>query len=249
MPLIQRLSLDLVMTALILLEFAYRLTGSTTHELIGVSMLTLLVIHGAWNWRWFAALGKGRYAGAPLRIVSTTINALLLTAAWLMVASGVLNSELLFALTQVELDLLPRGLHTAAAYGFLMLIGVHLGMHWKMIMAETGKLAGGSAVFLPPRLRSASLPVAAVAIAAYGVVASFERSVLSRLTAYYSFGNWEFDESIAGFFAQYVAIVGLYAVLTHYGLRIFSSRSRSTRPATARATRPVARCCWCRSRG
>ena len=243
MPLIQRLSLDLVMTALILLEFAYRLTGSTTHELIGVSMLTLLVIHGAWNWRWFAALGKGRYAAR--RVASTTINALLLTAALLMVVSGVLNSELLFSLTQVELDLLPRGLHTAAAYGFLMLIGVHLGMHWKMIMAETGKLAGGSAVFLPPRLRSASLPVAAVAIAAYGVVASFERSVLSRLTAYYSFGDWEFDESIVGFFAQYVAIVGLYAVLTHYGLRIFRQQSRSTCAAKARA---VAHCCGCRSR-
>ena len=246
MPFVQRLSLDLVMTALILLEFAYRLTGSTVHELIGVSLLTLLVIHGAWNWRWLAALCKGRYAAR--RVASTTINALLLTAALLMVVSGVLNSELLFSLTQVELDLLPRELHTAAAYGFLILIGVHLGMHWKMIMAETGKLAGGSAVFLPPWLRSASLQVAAIAIAAYGVVASFERSVFLRLTAYYSFGNWEFDESIVGFFAQYVAIVGLYAVLTHYGLRIFRQQSRSTRAATARATRPVARCCWCRSR-
>ena len=246
MPLVQRLSLDLVMTALILIEFAYRLTGSTVHELIGVSLLALLVIHGAWNWRWFVALGKGRYAAR--RVASTTINALLLTAALLMMVSGVLNSELLFALTQVELDLLPRELHTAAAYWFLILIGVHLGMHWKMIMAETGKLAGGSAVFLPPRLRWASLPAAAIAIAAYGVVASFERSVFSRLTAYYSFGNWEFDESIVGFFAQYVAIVGLYAVLTHYGLWIFRQQSRSTRAATARATRPVARCCWCRSR-
>lgn len=247
MPLVQRLSLDLVMTALILLEFAYRLTGSTVHELIGVSLLTLLVIHGVWNWRWLAALCKGRYAAR--RVASTTINALLLTAALLMVASGVLNSELLFSLTQVDLDLLPRELHTAAAYGFLILIGVHLGMHWKMIMSETGKLAGGSAVFLPPRLRWASLQVAAIAIAAYGVVASFERSVFLRLTAYYSFGNWEFDESIVGLFAQYVAIVGLYAVLTHYGLWIFSSRSRSTRPATARATRPMTRCCGCRSRG
>lgn len=247
MPLVQRLSLDLVMTALILLEFAYRLTGSTVHELIGVSLLTLLVIHGAWNWRWLAALCKGRYAAR--RVASTTINALLLTAALLMVASGVLNSELLFSLTQVDLDLLPRELHTAAAYGVLILIGVHLGMHWKMIMAETGKLAGGSAVFLPPRLRWASLQVAAIAIAAYGVVASFERSVFLRLTAYYSFGNWEFDESIVGFFAQYVAIVGLYAVLTHYGLRIFRQRSRSTSAATARATSPVARCSGCRSRG
>jgi len=246
MPLIKRLSLDLVMTALILLEFAYRLTGSTVHELIGVSMLAPFVVHGAWNWRWFVALGKGRYAA--LRVASTTLNALLLAAALLTVVSGVLNSELLFALTQVELDLLPRELHTAAAYWVLILSGVHLGMHWKPIMAEASKLGADVAdAFLPQRLRGASLQVAALVVAAYGVVASFERSVWSRLTAYYSFGNWEFDESVVGFFAQYVAIVGLYAVLAHYALRFF--RSRSTRPWPARTKHRITRSCWCRARG
>ena len=248
MPFVQRLSLDLVMTALILLEFAYRLTGSTVHELIGVSLLTLLVIHGAWNWRWLAALCKGRYAAR--RVASTTINALLLTAALLMVVSGVLNSELLFSLTQVELDLLPRELHTATAYWFLILVGVHLGMHWKMVMAEASKLTGGAWRSVPSPLRALVLNAISASIAAYGVFASFARSVFSRLTAYYSFGNLEVDESILGFFAQYAAIVGLYAMLTYQAQRFFKSRSRSPRPSPPpRTRRLIARSCWCRSRG
>ena len=84
--LITRLSLDLIMTLLILLEFAYRLIGSTLHELIGLLMFTLIIVHGSWNWRWFATLLKGKYA--VLRIVSVTINALLLITGLLMMVSG-----------------------------------------------------------------------------------------------------------------------------------------------------------------
>jgi hypothetical protein len=241
--LIKRLSLDVVMTALILVEFAYRLTGSTLHELIGMSMFTLFIVHGAWNRRWFAALLKGRYAG--LRAVSVTINVLLLIAVVLLILSGVLNSDLLFSLVEVEFDLLPRELHTASAYWFLILLGVHLGMHWQTIMAEARKLAGGSWAYLPASLRTAALQVIAATISAYGVFASFARSVFSRLTAYYSFGNVEVDESMLGFFAQYAAIVGLYAVMTYQALQLFKSRSRSPRLSRADAlTRN-----WRRSRG
>ena len=228
-----RLSLDLVMTLLILLEFAYRLTGSTLHELIGLAMLCLFIVHGAWNWRWFVALGKGRYAAQ--RLASTTINALLLVAVLLMMASGVLNSDLLYSLTQVELDLLPRELHTAAAYWLLILVGVHLGMHWKTVMAEARKLAGGAWDSLPSPLRALSMNVISAGLVTYGIFASFARSVFSRLTAYYSFGNSEVDESMVEFFAQYAAIVGLYAVLTYQALRFFKNRSRSSNRSSVRA--------------
>ena len=246
--LITRLSLDLIMTLLILLEFAYRLIGSTLHELIGLSMFTLIIVHGNWNWRWFAMLLKGKYA--VLRIVSVTINTLLLITGLLMMVSGVLNSDLLFSLTQVELDLLPRELHTATAYWFLILVGVHLGMHWKMVMAEASKLTGGAWSSVPSPLRALVLNAISASIAAYGVFASFARSVSSRLTAYYSFDNLEVDESILGFFAQYAAIVGLYAMLTYQAQRFFKSRSRSPRPSPPpRTRRLIARSCWCRSRG
>jgi len=243
-----RLSLDLVMTLLILFEFAYRLTGSTLHELIGLAMLSLFIVHGTWNWRWFTTLLKGRYAG--LRIVSVTINTLLLVTVVLMMASGVLNSDLLFSLTHIELELLPRELHTAAAHWFLILMGVHLGMHWRMIMAEARKLAGGAWTYWPSPLRTArtlSLHVISASIAAYGIFASFARSVFARLTAYYSFGNLEVDESILAFFAQYAAIVGLYAVLTYQALQIFKNRSCSISPSSVRCLPRIE--CRCRSRG
>lgn len=220
----KRLSLDLLMVVLILLEFAYQFTGSTAHELIGLSMLSLFIVHGAWNWRWFANLLKGKYAG--LRVASMAINVLLLIAVSLMIVSGLLNSHLLFSLFQIELDLLPRELHTASAYWLLILMGVHLGMHWTMIMNEIRKLAGASWAAWPLPLRAATLHVLAASLAIYGVFASFERDVFSRLTAYFSFGDRGADEPILGFFLQYLAIVGLYGFLTYHALRLFKNRSR-----------------------
>lgn len=32
-------------------------------------------------------------------------------------------------------------LHTAATYGSLILMSIHLGIHWKMILTEAGKMA------------------------------------------------------------------------------------------------------------
>lgn len=220
----KRLSLDLLMVVLILLEFAYAFTGSTVHELIGLSMLSLFVVHGAWNGRRFANLFKGKYGG--LRVASMAINVLLLIAVSLMIISGLLNSDILFSLLKIELDLLPRELHTASAYWLLLLMGVHLGMHWTMIMNETRKLAGVPWVSLPLPLRTAALHLLAASLAIYGVFASFERDVFSRLTAYFSFGDRGADEPILGFFLQYVAIVGLYGFLTYHALQFFKNRSR-----------------------
>ena len=223
--LIQRLLLDLVMVALVLLEFAYRLTGSTVHELVGLSMLTLFVVHGAWNWRWFTTLFKGEYGG--LRIVSMAVNVLLLITVTLMIVSGLLNSDLLFSLWQIEFDLLPRELHTASAYWLLTLMSVHLGMHWKMVMAEARKLSGRAWTSLPLPLRTGLLHVVSASIAGYGVLATIERNVLARMTAYYSFGSGELDEPMLGFVLQFVAIVGLHCYLTYWSVQLFKRRSSS----------------------
>ena len=217
--LIKRLSLDAFMTALILLEFALQLTGSTVHELIGISMLSFFIVHAKWNWQWFLSLFKGRYSG--VRRTSLTVNVLLLAAASMMMVSGLLNSNLLFSILNIEFELLSREFHTAAAYWFLILMAVHLGLHWRMVMAEARNLAGfcgGS------RLRPAPLRAVTAIIAAYGVRASVERNLLGKLTAYYSFDHWDFKESIVGFFAQYIAIVGLYACLAYCTLRFFQRR-------------------------
>jgi hypothetical protein len=225
-----RLLLDAAMTALILLEFAYQLVGNTVHELIGILTLVMFVVHAKWNWQWFLSLFRGRYTG--FRRASVTINVLLLVAAVMMMVSGLLHSNILHSFFGVEFELLSREFHTTAAYWFLVLLAVHLGMHWVMVMAEARNLAGS----VPSRFRTVVLQSIAAIIAAYGIHAIVERRILYKLAAYFSFDYWNFDDSILGFFAQYASVIGLFAYLTHNALRFFKSRTRLNRASHLSAT-------------
>lgn len=243
--LLKRLALDAFMLALILLEFAYGLTGSMVHELIGLAMLQLFLLHGGLNWQWISSLLKGRYNA--FRMLNVSVNALLLIASLVMMVSGMVNSELLFSATGVELELIPREVHTAAAYWFLILMAVHLGLHWKMVLSEARSLAG---LAEPSRLGRLALKLSAAGIVVAGVQSSFARGVLGKLTAYYSFDYWDFDASIAGFFLQYLAIVGLYATLAYYALPLFKRREQSLRQTGLTLLATLTGCdkCKCLSR-
>ena len=67
---------DIAMTVLLLCLMAYQVTGEMAHEWIGMGMTVLIIIHQILNRKWYGALFKGKYR--PYRILSTTLNILLL---------------------------------------------------------------------------------------------------------------------------------------------------------------------------
>ena len=71
-----RLSVDIGMTVLLFVLMAYQLTGQFAHEWAGAVMLVLFAAHHLLNRQWFLSLGKGKYA--PLRVIQTAVDALLL---------------------------------------------------------------------------------------------------------------------------------------------------------------------------
>lgn len=217
--LLARLALDLAMLGLILLSFAYQLTGNTLHEVLGFVLFSLLAAHTVLNRRWYGALFKGRQS--PRRLINSAITLALLVLMTLLLLSGITNSHLLPAFVRVDGGLLSRQLHTWTAYWSLILASIHLGLHWKMVMAEARKILRPS---LPPLLGPLALRALAVMLAAFGIQASIERALYAKLTAAASFDYWDFEASVVGFFAQYLAIMGMYICLTHYTLKLFQKR-------------------------
>jgi hypothetical protein len=56
-----RLAIDLTMTILMLVAMAYRITGNTIHEVVGVFLFVLFIVHNILNRRWYKAIAKGKY--------------------------------------------------------------------------------------------------------------------------------------------------------------------------------------------
>ncbi|BBB92555.1 MAG TPA: DUF4405 domain-containing protein [Methylomusa anaerophila] len=215
-----KLIIDLIMTVLILIAMACRLTGTTIHELLGVSLFVLFAIHNILNWRWYKSLLKGRYN--TLRIFHTVVNLLLLITILALLLSGVMLSRTVFAFLNLNGGLFARKLHMLFTYWGFILISVHLGMHWGMIMDAVRKKAKLTSA---NRSRTLALQIMAVLLALYGVYAFFSREIGAKLILYYTFDFWNYDQSPAIFFVDYLSIMGLCVCVTYYTVKLLQRNS------------------------
>ena len=156
-----KIVIDILMTAALLLLMPYGLLGEAYHEWIGTGMLLLFVAHHVLNRKWMGSLRKGKYT--PFRILQTVIVlAVLLTMLGSMI-SGILLSRHAFPFVDVHGVAMPaRNVHMVCAYWNLVLMSLHLGLHWSILIGVAGKRFQN-----PSAVRMGSARIAGVAIAAY----------------------------------------------------------------------------------
>jgi Domain of unknown function (DUF4405) len=206
-----RLVLDVAAAAALLVALAYYWLDNTAHEVIGTGMFVLLGAHGAFHRRWFGEVtGKQRHRAGRVNLALTL---LLLIAMVVLLASGLLISRTVFGSMALTDIVRARQLHMLAAHWVVLLVGVHIGLRWTIVM---GALRRGLRLSAASRTRTAVLRVLAVGIALYGVQASFEMLVGSKLLLLPVLDLWDFDASTPRFFWNYLSIIGLYATLMHY---------------------------------
>ncbi|MBY2924048.1 DUF4405 domain-containing protein [Rhizobium leguminosarum] len=208
-----RLVLDFTAAGLLLAALAYWWLDNTSHELIGTSMFILLLSHNVFNRRWWARLPKVERGKRSFLTIASNISIALSISALLV--TSLLISRSVFAFLPVSGRPTAREIHILAAYWVFILAAAHLGLHWSMIMAVIGRLLRVGA---PNPIRTASLRVAASAIAAWGIHSLFVMGIGDRLIARPSIDFWDFQESTIGFFLHHIAILGTCACAAHYAV-------------------------------
>jgi hypothetical protein len=112
--------------------------------------------------------------------------------------------------------MLLRQIHTTAAYWGLLLISVHVGLHWRAPKADSTMSA--KIVFR----------TLAVLIAAFGVWAFLDRDMFSKLFLGFSFDYWPEERPIILFFMEHLSIMGVYVFVTYYVLKLLAYKNRRT---------------------
>ena len=134
--------IDLLMTVLLLLLMAYQITGQELHEWFGAGELLLFLLHNILNMKWYGNLFKGKYR-LP-RIIQTIVNFGVLITMLCLGFSGIVLSRHVFAALSIHGPMATaRMMHLAASYWGFVLMSVHLGLHWSMILGMCRKLTGG----------------------------------------------------------------------------------------------------------
>lgn len=216
--------IDGLMAVFMILLLGRSFTGNTNHELIGISMISLFALHLILNIRWFANLKKiiHNSGNSLLNVLWLIINGLLLIDMVLLCVSAVITSEEVFSFLKIGYSRPWRFVHQAAAYAGYILMSVHLGMHWQMIMSSVSK---SGRLKKTGKWRGRLLRCAVVFLIVGGISASFRREIGGKFT-YYMEGREKREEVeedyIGNLFFDYICISAIYVASAHYSIKLMN---------------------------
>lgn len=208
-----KILIDIAMIIMLPVLMAYLLVGEKIHEWVGTVMFFLFISHHILNYYWLKNITKGRYD--KIRILRTIINACLMIIMLMLVISGVVMSKYVF----VELPFgggigKVRLIHLLASHWGLVLMSLHLGLHWSIFMEIAKKRIGKRTVHL------SIMRVTAIIIFVYGIYAFHKRQVGSYLFLTNQFVFFDRNEPLQYFFLDYLGIMGVFTCLGYYLTKI-----------------------------
>ena len=214
---IARRTLDIAMAVLTLIlmggnglfynAFGEVLDSGLVHEILGVVLFVLWVIHIVWNRAWIKGMLKGKYN--TLRIVRTIINAGVIVCVLFLMISGVMLSNHVFAWLGIESGAsFARNAHMLASHWYLVFVSLHIGLHLSLFIR--GKVATGITLVL----------------AAYGIYAFVARSLWKYLTLQQPFFFLNLERGYMLFALDYIAIMALFAMAMSLAMKAMVYNSR-----------------------
>ncbi len=180
--------------------FGEVLDSGLVHEILGVVLFVLWIVHIIWNRAWIKGILKGKYNA--LRIVRTIINAGVIVCVLFLMISGVMLSNYVFTWFCIESGAnFARNAHMLASHWYLVFVSLHIGLHLSLFIH--GKVATGITL----------------ALAAYGIYAFVARGLWKYLTLQQPFFFLDLERGYLLFALDYIAIMAMFASLVAVTMR------------------------------
>lgn len=217
-----KIVLDIIMSIALLFLMAFQVTGDMYHEWIGSGMLVLFVVHNCLNIGWYKTIFKGKYSAQ--RILRTLVNLLVLAAIIITGYSGIVMSRFVFDFLPISGGMATaRKLHLAGAYWAFVLMSVHLGMHWSLMIsrfyAKGDKEQKGSAVWKTNTGKTGIiwlLRLVAAAIAVYGAFLFGQAEIYRNMFLQNEFAILDFETPAVLLILQNLAMMATWVFIGHY---------------------------------
>ena len=213
---ILKIVVDIGMTVMLLLLMTYELIGEAAHEWLGIGMFVLFVIHHILNRKWSRCVFKGKYT--LFRIwQAVLVIGVLITMTGSMYGGVILSKHALSFLPIKGGRGFAREIHMVSAYCGFVLMSLHLGLHWSMMMGMAKQL-----VKEIPTAGKWVLHGIVALIAGYGVYAFIRREIGHYMFLQNQYVFFDFEEPLIFFLADYMAVMALFVWVSHYfskGLR------------------------------
>lgn len=209
--LLLKILIDIGMTICLLLLMPYSLLSETAHEWIGMVMLVLFGVHHISNRKWLASIAKGKYT--VLRTIQTALVLIMLVLMTGSMLSGILLSNYIFKIIKLSgTYMMARQVHMFCAYWGLIIMSLHLGIHWNMVVIMISRLFKK-----PSAMRKWIVRIIAIVVAGYGVYAFGRRQIGDYLLMKMHFVFYDYEEGVVPFLIDYLAVMIFIAFIGYYG--------------------------------
>ena len=202
-----KVGIDILMTVLLLFLMGYQFWGDAAHEWAGAGMFALFIVHHLLNVNWHKNLLRGKYN--PSRILTLVIDILLFADMSGLMISGLMLSNHVFAFLDISGGIsFSRLLHMASSYWGFVLMSLHLGLHWGMILGMIRRAGnGGKEASETVRM---FLRILGTMIAVYGLTVFIRRDLLTYMLIRTRFVFLDFNEPVPLFYIDYLAMMGTF---------------------------------------
>ncbi len=177
-----KIILDAGMTILLLLLMKLGFVGIEWHELFGIGIFFVFLLHKILNSRWIIGVIKGFISGKSTARAGFMfcLDFIILLFVTFNVVSGILISQTILTGIAVRDVFFWSNLHHFSAYGSLLLISVHIGLHWRRLMSFFTRILGFTG---ENPARTLLARVTLVVIAFFGIKAMLKPDIYENFTA------------------------------------------------------------------
>ncbi len=137
-----KIILDIIMTILMIILMKISITGLKFHEIIGIIIFFLFIIHKILNYKYFKSLIKNFSKIKLKQKVIIILDITLFIFITLIILSGIFISKYLFSFFSIKSITNIKQLHTFFSWWTLIIISIHIGFHIQQILSVLkGKLS------------------------------------------------------------------------------------------------------------
>lgn len=141
----KKIIVDILLLILMLAEYSRQYLPAEIHEIMGIFLIVLVIIHLILNRNYLKAIGKGKYS--TKRILELIVNAGFFIAFFLTCIFGILSSQEILAFLNAK-SMTIVYLHKILAYLCIILLGIHLGTNLKRMFKKLEKRLGEKVCYI-----------------------------------------------------------------------------------------------------
>lgn len=125
----KKIIVDILLGVLMILEFSRIYLSPAIHEIMGMALVVLLIIHLLLNRKYIKAIPKGKYAHK--RALMLIVNLVFFIVFCLTIILGLLSSQNILLFLNIG-NITTVYLHKIFAYHSLIVLGIHLGINIRL---------------------------------------------------------------------------------------------------------------------